>query len=47
VAGLGAEPPVETVAEDEEAIDAPAEAPATSSPPLEPPATPTGDPPAR
>jgi monofunctional biosynthetic peptidoglycan transglycosylase len=47
VAGLGAEPPVETVAEDEEAIDAPAEAPATSSPPLEPPATPTADPPAR
>jgi monofunctional biosynthetic peptidoglycan transglycosylase len=43
VAGLGAEPPPETVAEDEEPADAPAEAPppATSpSPPMEAPATP-------
>jgi len=43
VAGLGAEPPPETVAEDEEPSDAPAEAPppATSpSPPMEAPATP-------
>jgi monofunctional biosynthetic peptidoglycan transglycosylase len=44
VAGLGAEPPVETLAEDEEAVDAPAEAspPAPGpSPPVEPPAPPT------
>jgi len=48
-AGLGAEPPPETVAEDEEPADAPAEAPppeASPSPPLEPPAAPTAGPPA-
>jgi monofunctional biosynthetic peptidoglycan transglycosylase len=44
VAGLGSEPPVETVAEDEEEIDAPAEAPAPAtspSPPTLPPAPPS------
>jgi hypothetical protein len=49
VAGLGAEPPPETVAEDEEPADAPAEAPppeTSPSPPLEPPAAPTAGPPA-
>ena len=48
-AGLGAEPPPETVAEDEEPVEAPAEAPspATSpSPPVEPPAAPAPNPPA-
>jgi len=48
-AGLGAEPPPETVAEDEEPADAPAEAPpaeTSPSPPLEPPAAPTAGPPA-
>jgi hypothetical protein len=39
VAGLGSEPPVETVAEDEEAADAPEPAAATASPPP-PPASP-------
>jgi len=43
VAGLGAEPPPEMVAEDEEPDDAPAEAPppaASPSPPMDPPAAP-------
>ena len=47
--GLGAEPPPETVAEDEEPADAPAEAPppeTSPSPPLEPPAAPAAGPPA-
>lgn len=47
VAGLGAEPPPETVAEDEEPADAPAEAPppaASPAPPTEPPAVPPAAP---
>jgi len=43
VAGLGAEPPPEVVAEDEETVDAPAEVPAPSTspvPPTEPPVPP-------
>jgi monofunctional biosynthetic peptidoglycan transglycosylase len=49
VAGIGAEPPVETVSEDEEPVDASAEAPSPAqspSPPVEPPAAPTAGPPA-
>jgi hypothetical protein len=47
VAGLGAEPPVETVAEDEEPVDASdGPPPATSlSPPILPPAAPATAPP--
>jgi monofunctional biosynthetic peptidoglycan transglycosylase len=47
VAGLGAEPPPETVAEDEEPADSPAEAlppEASPSPPMEPSAAPAGAP---
>jgi len=49
VAGVGAEPPVETVAEDEEPVDASAEAPSPAespTPPVEPPGAPTAGPPA-
>jgi monofunctional biosynthetic peptidoglycan transglycosylase len=48
-AGLGAEPPPETMAEDEEPVEVPDEAPppvASPSPPLVPPGSPTADPPA-
>ena len=48
-AGLGAEPPAETVAEDEEPVEVPDEAPppvASPFPPLAPPGSPTADPPA-